>query len=50
MYFFGHPIGLDDVVILESLSSGIRAAAFMVPGALDLLVGGFIFIGAALKL
>jgi hypothetical protein len=50
MYLFGHPIGLDDMVILESLSSGIRAAAFMVPGAFDLLEGRLIFLGAALEL
>jgi putative membrane protein len=48
MYFFDHPIGLDDAIILESLSSGIRAAAFMVPGALGLLEGGFVVLGVAL--
>lgn len=50
MYFFGQPIGWDDALILESLSSGIRAAAFMVPGALGLLEGGIVVIGSALAI
>jgi putative membrane protein len=42
----GHPIGMVDAFILESLSSGVRAAAFMVPGALGALEGSFVVFGA----
>ena len=46
MYFFGHPISVLDAFILESLGAGVRAAAFMVPGALGVLEGSFIVFGA----
>jgi len=42
----GQPMGLLDAFILESLSSGVRAAAFMVPGAWGALEGGFVLLGA----
>jgi uncharacterized membrane protein YbhN (UPF0104 family) len=41
----GQPFSLTDAFILESLSSGIRAVAFMVPGALGVLEGGFVVFG-----
>jgi putative membrane protein len=50
MVCLGQPIGLADALILESLSSGVRAAAFMVPGAMGALEGGFVLLGAALGL
>src|SRR5262249_11918631 len=37
MQSLGHPIGMIDAFVLESLSSGVRAAAFMVPRALGVL-------------
>jgi putative membrane protein len=40
------PIGIVDALILESLSSGVRAAAFMLPGGLGALEGGFVLLGA----
>jgi putative membrane protein len=46
MQALGHPIGVIEAFILESLSSGVRAAAFMVPGALGLLEGSFVVFGA----
>jgi putative membrane protein len=46
MQGLGHPIGMLDAFILESLGSGVRAAAFMVPGALGALEGGFVLFGA----
>ncbi|HUL86721.1 MAG TPA: lysylphosphatidylglycerol synthase domain-containing protein [Pseudolabrys sp.] len=46
----GHPITLTDAFILESLSSGARAAAFVVPGALGVLEGGMVLFGAVLGL
>lgn len=44
--FLGQPLSVLDAFILESLSSGVRAAAFMVPGALGALEGGFVVFGA----
>jgi putative membrane protein len=42
----GQPLGMIDAFILESLGSGVRAAAFMLPGALGALEGGFVLFGA----
>lgn len=46
MQFLGQPLSVIDAFILESLTSGVRAAAFMVPGALGALEGGFVLFGA----
>jgi putative membrane protein len=46
MQSLGHPIGMTEAFILESLSSGVRAAAFIVPGALGVLEGSFVLFGA----
>jgi putative membrane protein len=46
MQALGQPLGMIDAFILESLGSGIRAAAFMLPGALGALEGGFVLFGA----
>jgi len=46
MVFLGRPLSLTDAFVLESLSSGVRAAAFMVPGALGALEGGIVVFGA----
>jgi putative membrane protein len=46
MQGLGQPMGLLDAFILESLSSGVRAAAFMLPGALGALEGSFVVFGA----
>ncbi len=42
----GQPLGPTDSFILESLSSGVRAAAFMVPAALGVQEGGLVLFGA----
>jgi putative membrane protein len=42
----GQPLGVIDAFILESLGSGVRAAAFMLPGALGALEGGLVLFGA----
>jgi putative membrane protein len=49
-HFLGRPMSATDAFILESLTSGVRAAAFMVPGALGALEGGFVLFGALLGL
>jgi putative membrane protein len=46
LHALGTPLGLVDAFILESLSSGVRAAAFMLPGALGALEGSFVLFGA----
>jgi putative membrane protein len=45
-HFLMRPLSVIDAFVLESLSSGVRAAAFMVPGALGALEGGFVLFGA----
>jgi putative membrane protein len=46
----GKPLGVTDSFILESLSTGVRGAAFMVPGALGAQEGGMVLFGALLGL
>jgi putative membrane protein len=46
MQCLGQPIGMVDAYILESLGSGVRAVAFMVPGALGALEGSYVLFGA----
>jgi putative membrane protein len=46
MYFLGKPVSLAEALILESLGAGVRAAAFLVPGALGVLEGSFIVFGS----
>jgi uncharacterized membrane protein YbhN (UPF0104 family) len=46
----GHPLSVTDSFILESLISGVRGAAFMVPGALGAQEGGLVLFGALLGL
>jgi putative membrane protein len=46
LQFSHQPLGVIDAFILESLGAGVRAAAFMVPGALGILEGSSIVFGA----
>lgn len=48
MACLGRPLSLADAFILESLNSGVRAAAFMVPGALGAQEGGLVIFGGLL--
>ena len=45
-YFLGRSLSATDALILESLGNGIFSAAFIVPGALGVLEGGFVMFGA----
>ena len=45
-YFLGRSLSVPDALILESLGNAIYAAAFLVPGALGVLEGGFVMFGA----
>ncbi|HET9715845.1 MAG TPA: lysylphosphatidylglycerol synthase domain-containing protein [Pseudolabrys sp.] len=46
MYFLGQPFSVVEAFILESLSSGVRAAAFAVPAALGVQEGGLVLFGS----
>jgi putative membrane protein len=48
MRVLGKPLSVIDSFILESLSTGVRGAAFMVPGALGAQEGGMVLFGALL--
>jgi uncharacterized membrane protein YbhN (UPF0104 family) len=50
MQALGQPVDMIDALILESLSSGVRAAAFMFPAGLGALEGGLVMFGALLGL
>lgn len=45
-YFLGRTLSAIDALILESLGNGIYAAAFIVPGAIGVLEGGYVVFGA----
>jgi putative membrane protein len=45
LYLLGHPVGLAEAFLLESLGQAVRAAGFMVPGALGIQEGGYLALG-----
>lgn len=48
LWFLGHPVGLLEAVLLESLVQAARSAAFFMPGGLGVQEGGYLLIGALL--
>jgi len=46
LYFLGHPIGLYEAFVLESLIQAVRNGAFFIPGALGVQEGGLVLLGA----
>jgi putative membrane protein len=46
----GMPIGIDDAIVLESLSQGARAVAFIIPGGLGVQDGTLMVLSAQLGL
>lgn len=46
LYVLGYPVSFAEALVLESLGQAIRAAAFMIPGALGVQEGGYVVIGA----
>ncbi len=48
LHFIGFPIGVEEAIIIESLVSAIRSAAFAVPGAVGLQEGGILLLGTML--
>ena len=49
-YFAGAPITIRDAIILESISTAFRSAAFVIPGGLGVQDGSLLFIGSILGL
>ncbi len=47
LHLMGYPVSIADAVVIESLSQAVRAAAFLVPGALGVQEAGFIAICSA---
>jgi putative membrane protein len=46
--FLGHPVDFLDALILEGLNQALRAAVFVIPGALGAQESGFILLGGVL--
>jgi putative membrane protein len=46
LHFLGHDVSLAQGLVIESLSQAVRAAGFIVPGALGVSEGGFVVVGA----
>jgi len=47
LHLMGYPVSIADAVVIESLSQAVRAAAFLVPGALGVQEAGFVAICSA---
>jgi putative membrane protein len=45
MYFLGKPVSFGEALIIESLGTGVRSAAFFVPGAVGILEASYIVFG-----
>lgn len=50
LHAMGHPGGLAEALVIESLTVAVRGAAFAVPGGLGVQEAGFILIGALFDL
>ncbi len=48
MRLFGHPVGVESAIILESMTQAVRHVAFIVPGALGVQEAGLIIFGHTL--
>ena len=46
LHFLGHDVGLATGLVIESMSQAVKAAGFVVPGALGVSEGGFVMVGA----
>ncbi|MCK4605260.1 MAG: flippase-like domain-containing protein [Deltaproteobacteria bacterium] len=49
-YFVGSPVTIQEALVLESLSTAFRSAAFAIPGGLGVQDGGILFIGVMIGL
>ena len=46
LHFLGREVSLAEGLVIESLSQAVKAAGFIVPGALGVSEGGFVVVGA----
>jgi uncharacterized membrane protein YbhN (UPF0104 family) len=46
LHLMGHPIGLAEALVIESLTQALRGAAFAVPGAIGVQEGGLVILCA----
>ncbi len=46
----GSPVTIQEALVLESLSTAFRSAAFAIPGGLGVQDGGILFIGVMIGL
>ena len=46
----GHPVGIVEALVIQSLGRAVRSAAFMVPGGLGVQEGGYMVIAGLLGL
>jgi putative membrane protein len=46
----GHPVGIAQAFVIESLGQAVASVGFIVPGALGIQEGGYVAVGAALGL
>jgi putative membrane protein len=46
MYFLGKPVSIGEALVLEAFITGIRSAAFLVPGAIGVQEGAAIIFGS----
>jgi len=50
LWLLGYPLSFFHAFLIESVVQGVRAAAFLVPGALGAQEGGFLLVGTLLSL
>ena len=50
LYFLGAPVSAKEALLLESLGQAVRAAAFLIPGAVGVQEGGFLVLGSLVGL
>lgn len=48
LHFLGHPIGILEAIMLESLTQAVRSAAFIVPGGLGVQEGSYMLFGSTI--
>jgi uncharacterized membrane protein YbhN (UPF0104 family) len=44
LWFLGHPVGLAEGLVIESLGQALKSVGFAVPGALGVQEGGYIVV------
>jgi putative membrane protein len=50
LYFLGVPVDAKEALLLESLGQAVRAAGFLIPGAVGVQEGGFLMLGSLVGL